>query len=98
MSHKSEIREFILDNFVVGLDETELNEDDSFLENGIIDSTGVLEIVAFLEETYGFGVEDEEVLPENFDSINNLASYVERKRTEINSQRAHQPADAEGGF
>ena len=85
MSEKSKIRQFIQENFVIGLDDTELSEDDSFLETGIIDSTGVLEMVAFIEETYGFNVEDEEVLPENFDSINNLAAYIERKRAGLNS-------------
>ena len=87
MSEKSKIRLFMLENFVVGLDEEELNDDDSFLDHGIIDSTGVLELVAFLEETYGFEVADEEVLPDNFDSINNLAAYIERKRAEPTLQQ-----------
>ena len=88
MSEKSKIRQFILENFVIGLAEEELNDDDSFLDQGIIDSTGVLELVAFLEETYGFDVADEEVLPENFDSINNLAAYIERKQARQAPQQA----------
>ena len=83
----------MLENFVIGLEEEELNDDDSFLDQGIIDSTGVLELVAFLEETYGFEVADEEVLPENFDSINNLVAYIGRKRAEPAAQQPVQLAD-----
>lgn len=59
--------------------ENEFADDDSFLENGIIDSTGVLELVLFLEENYGFKVADEEITPENLDSFNNLLKYVNNK-------------------
>ena len=93
MSEKPKIRQFMLENFVIGLEEEELNDDDSFLDQGIIDSTGVLELVAFLEETYGFEVADEEVLPENFDSINNLVAYIGRKRAEPAAQQPVQLAD-----
>ncbi len=82
MSEKSRLREFILENFITGLEADELNDDDSFLDQGIIDSTGVLEMVDFIEETYNFSIDDEEVLPENFDSINNLDAYIARKRVE----------------
>jgi len=98
MSEKLKIRQFILDNFVVGLDEGELHDDDSFLEQGIIDSTGVLELVAFLEETYGFEVADEEVLPENFDSINNLIAYIGRKGGEPAAQQPAQFRDGKDIF
>ena len=98
MSEKSKIREFILENFVIGLDETELNDDDSFLDQGIIDSTGVLEVVAFVEETYSFDVEDEEVIPENFDSINNLAAYIEKKQAGAVAGQPAQVMDANDGF
>ena len=76
---KDTLREFIFENFLVGLRKNELNDTDSFLEKGIIDSTGVLELVAFVEQTFGFEVEDEELLPENFDSLNRLQAYIERK-------------------
>ena len=75
---KKKLREFIVENFLFGSDE-ELNDDTSFLEEGIIDSTGVLELVAFLEETFSISVEDEELLPENLDSINNVLAYLEKK-------------------
>ena len=98
MSEKSKIREFILENFVIGLDEAELNDDDSFLDQGIIDSTGVLEVVAFIEETYSFDVEDEEVIPENFDSIKNLAAYIEKKQAEMGAEQPMQAMEASDGF
>jgi acyl carrier protein len=86
MSEKEQIEKFIHENFVVGFDGEELGDDDSFLEKGIIDSTGVLELVGYLEETYGFTVEDEEVLPDNFDSINNLVAYIARKQAAMAAQ------------
>ena len=57
-----------------------LSNAQSFLETGVIDSTGVLELIAFLEQNYGITVEDHEVLPVNLDSIDQLATFVERKR------------------
>ena len=73
------IRQFIVDNFLFEEDEN-LQEDTSFLENGIIDSTGILELVTFLEETYGITVEDEELIPENLDSIANVVQYILKKQ------------------
>ena len=79
MNEETKIREFILENFMIGEGEEELNGDNSFLEKGIIDSTGILELVMFVEETYGIEVADEEVIPENFDSVRKLGSYIKRK-------------------
>ncbi|MHB8893969.1 MAG: acyl carrier protein [Candidatus Geothermincolia bacterium] len=76
---KTELRQYIIENFLFGQDNSVLTDDVSFLEQGLIDSTGVLEIVAHLEQTYGVSVEDEELIPLNFDSVNNLAAYVSRK-------------------
>ncbi|MBI5017288.1 MAG: acyl carrier protein [Deltaproteobacteria bacterium] len=75
----SQVRKFIFDSFLFDADESALNDDDSFLEKGIIDSTGVLELVGWIEETFGFRVDDEELVPENLDSVNRLASFVGRK-------------------
>lgn len=77
---KQDIRKFVVDNFLFGEDDG-LAEDASFLETGLIDSTGVLELVAHLEKTYGIKVKDDELTPENLDSINTIAAYLERKRT-----------------
>jgi acyl carrier protein len=76
---KSILCTFIINKFLLGDDSKALNEDDSFLEKGIIDSTGVLELVNFIEETFHINVEDEELLPDNLDSINKLVSYIKRK-------------------
>jgi acyl carrier protein len=77
---KQLIKEFILENFLFGADGNSINYDDSFLEKGIVDSTGVLELVSFIEEKYGISVDDDELVPENLDSINNLARFVHEKR------------------
>lgn len=76
---KSDIRAFILDTFLFGDDSESFDDGDSFMEKGIIDSTGVLELTAFLEQKYGFSVADEEMVPDNLDSVDNLARFVERK-------------------
>ncbi len=72
------IRQFIIDNFLFGNDD-DLSDDTSFLDEGIIDSTGVLELVTFIEETFSFQIADEELIPENLDSINNVANYINSK-------------------
>jgi acyl carrier protein len=78
----TQIRHFILENFLYTSNEEKLNNDDSFLEEGIVDSTGILELLMFVEETFGIEVEDEEVLPDNFDSVERLTRYVRMKRGE----------------
>lgn len=76
---RQELRTFITDSFLVGDESTTFTDSDSFMRHGIIDSTGVLELIAFLEEKYGFAPEDDEMLPANLDSIDNLANYIKRK-------------------
>lgn len=78
------LRAFIIENYLMGR-ETALQDDDSFLDSGIIDSTGVLELVAFLEESYGFRVDNEELTPDNLDSILKVATYVRSKLAAANS-------------
>jgi acyl carrier protein len=77
-SRIQEFRRFVVENYLFGKDER-LGNDDSFLDSGIIDSTGILELVMFLQNTYGIEVYDEELIPENLDSINRLEAYIERK-------------------
>lgn len=72
------VREFIVDNCLFG-DGGRLKENTSFLHEGIVDSTGILELVFFLEETFGISVEDDELIPENMDNLRNIAAYVQRK-------------------
>ena len=78
MSIESTIRNFILENYLFTDDQNELNSSDSFLEQGIIDSTGVLEVILFLEEEFNINVGEDEMIPENLDSVNNLVSFIER--------------------
>jgi len=75
---KTSIKAFIIDNFLFGAADN-LKDDTSFLEEGIIDSTGVLELITFLEETYEITVDDEELIPENLDSINNVTAFLNAK-------------------
>ena len=72
------IRKFIHGNFIRDEGDS-LGDEDSLLEKGVIDSTGVLELAAFIEEKYGFRVEDEELVPENLDSIRNVVEFILRK-------------------
>lgn len=73
-----DIRKFIVDFFLFGQDDS-LADNDSLLDKGIIDSTGVLELVAHLEKTFSIKIENDELLPENLDSINAIVSFLERK-------------------
>jgi acyl carrier protein len=75
------VRKFISDNFLFREGLEAIADDASFLDAGIIDSTGVLELVSYLEETWGIVVADEEMMPENFDSIRGIVAYLQRKRS-----------------
>ncbi len=79
MQLKHEIRFFIIENFLYGQDDHGLRDDVSFLSNGLIDSTGVLELVSFVETRYGISVKDDELIPDNFDSIDNLSKFIRKK-------------------
>jgi acyl carrier protein len=76
---KDQIRAFLASNFYIA-DADALESDTSLLDQGIVDSTGVLEVIGFIEETFGITVEDSELLPENLDSIQGIAQYVLRKQ------------------
>src|SRR5262245_13755267 len=77
-----EVRAFIVDNFLFGRGDRQVSDDQSFLDQGIIDSTGVLELVTFLESRYRIQVKDEDLLPTNLDSVRNVTAYVTRKLAE----------------
>lgn len=78
MDYIKNINKFIVDNFLFGDDNTIANNA-SLLENGIIDSTGVLELISFLEETYEITIEDDEMIPENLDSVDNINTFLKKK-------------------
>lgn len=75
----TEIRAFIVSNFLFGQGGEAVTNDQSFLESGIIDSTGLLELVSFVEQQYGISVGDRELVPENLDSLSNISQFVARK-------------------
>ncbi|MCL5966424.1 MAG: acyl carrier protein [Deltaproteobacteria bacterium] len=72
------VREFVVENFLYG-DGDGLEEDTSFLDAGIVDSTGILELVSFLESRFGIRVEDEELVPENLNTLSGISSFLARK-------------------
>jgi len=73
------VQKFIEDNFLFRDDRTGLSAEESLLDAGLIDSTGILELVAFLESGFGIAIEDAEIVPANLDSIRAIAGYVQRK-------------------
>jgi acyl carrier protein len=75
----AEIRSFIVANFLFGEEGDGFADDQSFLESGIIDSTGLLELVSFVEQKYGISIGDREMVPENLDSLRNVSQLVARK-------------------
>jgi acyl carrier protein len=79
-SMEQQLREFLAANFFLGDDPGGMPGSGSLIEAGIIDSTGVLELVGFLEDTYGIRVDDEDLVPENLDSIDNIVRFVGRKQ------------------
>jgi acyl carrier protein len=78
-SVESKVRQFIIDNFLFGEGADGLKSGDSLLDKGLIDSTGILELVSFLQNCFHVEVEDNEIVPENLDSILRIAAYVRRK-------------------
>jgi len=76
MALNDELRQFVIDNFMFGKPYKGFADDDSFIERGIIDSTAVMELVAFLEKRYQIKLQDEDLIPDNLDSINSLTRFV----------------------
>ncbi len=82
-SIEQEIRAFIVEHFLLG-DDASLRNDDSFLEKGTFDSTGILELVSFLEKNYKIELQPNELIPENLDSVNSLVNFLQRKVPSLN--------------
>ncbi|MEJ2407461.1 MAG: acyl carrier protein [Candidatus Thiodiazotropha sp.] len=80
MSVEEQIRNYILENYLFTDDASALDSSDSFLDKGILDSTGILEVIYFLEDEFGIKVEDTEMVPENLDSVNNIVAFVGKKK------------------
>jgi acyl carrier protein len=79
MEIKQQVRNFLTSNFYVA-DPASLGDEDSLLDRGIVDSTGVLEVIFFIEENFDIKIEDSEMLPDNLDSIQRIASFIARKK------------------
>lgn len=73
---QEQIHDFITQNFLFGVEADALDDDASLLEPGVLDETGILELVLFIEETYGVTVNRDDLAPENFDSVNSISAYV----------------------
>ena len=82
----TEIREFIVTNFMFGQVGDGFTDEQSFLESGIIDSTGLLELVSFVEQRYGITIADRELVPDNLDSLRNISQFVMRKREAVGAK------------
>lgn len=79
------IHEFVIENFLYGDTSRNLTSSMSLIENDVIDSTAVLELVVFIEESFGIAVDDREIIPENLDSFDKIAAYVTSKMNEVTS-------------
>lgn len=77
---KTAIRAFIIENFLFGDDNHPLPDDLSLIDNDLVDSTGILELVGYIEKEFGFKVEDREIVPANLDSIARILAYVDSKQ------------------
>lgn len=78
MSRINAVKEFIIENFLFG-EEEQLKPDTDFFDKGIIDSTGVIELVSFIEETFNISVDDDELIPQNLSSLNNIDVFLQKK-------------------
>ena len=79
---KAKVRAFILERFMSGEPNEKLRDDMSLERAHVVDSAGVMEIILFIEENFGFEVETEDALPENFDTVDNIVAYITRKVAE----------------
>jgi len=76
---KAQIRQYIARNLLFSDNGFKYGDDASFLEEGIVDSLGIMDLVCFIEETFGLTVTDEDLTPDNFDSVNKLANYIQHR-------------------
>jgi acyl carrier protein len=79
MQNELKVREFVLKNYLFTTEQTALKSEDSFMKSGIMDSTGILEMIMFLHDEFGVDVMDDEMVPENLDSVNNVVAFLNKK-------------------
>lgn len=97
MAIEKKIRDYILENYLFTGNQSALANDDSFLEKGILDSTGVLEIIGFLEDEFKLTIEDNELVPENFDSVSKIARFVNAKQSVMKKTQITDPSEQVAG-
>jgi acyl carrier protein len=85
MNHEAEIRKYIFEKFLFG-EEQEVAAATSLIEAGIVDSTGILELIGHLETSYGIKVENDELVPENLDTVANICAFLDRKIAQASGQ------------
>jgi acyl carrier protein len=73
------IRQFVVDNYFFGKDEREFSDEDSFLDKGVLDSLGILTLVSFIQQEYAIQIDDQELVPDNWDSVRRVAQFVHKK-------------------
>lgn len=95
MAARDVIRPFIVEKFLFG-DGVNFQDDDSLLGKGIIDSTGILSLIAFIEQQFDLRIEDQEIIPDNLDSVNKINAFIERKQNRLVS--AQNASDAYAAF
>ena len=79
MPNELKVREFVLKNYLFTTEQSALKSEDSFMKSGIMDSTGILEMIMFLHDEFGVDVMDDEMVPENLDSVNNVVAFLSKK-------------------
>ena len=78
--NQKKVRAFVVENLLLGEEENDFSDSQSFLESGLIDSTGILEVIAFLEEEYEITIADEEMVPDNLESVDNIVAFLQTRR------------------
>ncbi len=79
MGYIEEVRKFVVDQILFG-DANRVDDNSSFSESNILDSTGILELIMFLEETYHIKIADSDLIPENLDSISKVSNFIEKQK------------------
>ncbi|MFD0724045.1 acyl carrier protein [Lysobacter brunescens] len=79
MSHRQTIKRFILKNFLFSDDDTAIGDQDSLVRGGVLDSTGIYELIMFVEEEFKLSIAPEEMVPENFDTLESMDAFIQRK-------------------
>jgi acyl carrier protein len=81
MSNAEIIKNFIIKDIVTDSEKINLSYEDSLIEAGVIDSLGIMKMLAFLDDEFHVIIEDQDVIPENFETINTISSYIEKKKS-----------------